>query len=120
MTNPLDQQAWLNTFRELLHHYLPPLENTRSFSELNNRDVLGDGTIWGGAFWEMRTRLGRALVDGQLLAVWRSLLAQDLEPGNAYAFIVRLADMQDTPERRQVLMEPFVKRGARVEPPTAR
>lgn len=28
MTNPLDHQAWLNTFRELLHHYLPPLENS--------------------------------------------------------------------------------------------
>ena len=28
MTDPFAQSAWLQTFRELLHHYLPPLENT--------------------------------------------------------------------------------------------
>jgi hypothetical protein len=28
MTQPVDPQAWIQTFQALLHHYLPPLENT--------------------------------------------------------------------------------------------
>jgi len=28
MTQPIDHQAWIQTFQALLHHYLPPLENT--------------------------------------------------------------------------------------------
>jgi hypothetical protein len=98
------------------------LDNNRSFTELSTSraDPLGDGTIWGGAFWELRTRFGRAVTDRMLYRAWTALSAQQVEEFSGYAFIGQLANIQETPESRADVMAVFERRGAAFGRPRAR
>jgi hypothetical protein len=60
---------------------LRDLANQRTYSEgLISQD---EGEIWGGAFWELRGRLGQAPVDGAVAGAWRD---RGWEPGRLGAF----------------------------------
>lgn len=50
------------------------LDNQRSFKEIK-RGTFSDsiGEVWGGAFWELRMRLGRETIDKLLFAAWDAL-----------------------------------------------
>ena len=49
------------------------LKNRRSFSEIgtDESEFRSYGTVWGGAYWELREGLGRQTVDKLLLAAWK-------------------------------------------------
>lgn len=55
------------------------LKNRRSFSEVVFDQGLqqNNGTIWGGAWWELREALGRDTLDTLLIAAWKSLRFAD-------------------------------------------
>lgn len=55
----------------LVHGYVRNMENQRKFSELKPDAAQQDaGEVWSGAFWEMRARFGKELVDPLLFQVW--------------------------------------------------
>jgi hypothetical protein len=58
------------------------LNNRRSFTEIQpgRTEEHDAGTVWGGAFWEMRQRIGQTTADHLLLVSWKNL---DLRKFNA-------------------------------------
>jgi HAMP domain-containing protein len=63
------------------------LNNERRFSEIGRerRAPQVEGTVWGGAFWELRAALGRQIVDKLLLAAWKEFHVAELAGGpNAF------------------------------------
>jgi hypothetical protein len=50
------------------------LDNHHSFSEIQpgKVELHDEGTIWGGAYWQMRTSIGREASDKLLLAAWKN------------------------------------------------
>jgi hypothetical protein len=59
------------------------LNNARQFSEISRKPHAPqiDGTVWGGAFWELRASLGRQVVDKLLLAAWKEFHVAELAGG---------------------------------------
>jgi hypothetical protein len=51
------------------------LKNNHSFAEIDMKQIQPHryGTIWGGAFWELRESLGQEITDKLLLAAWKEL-----------------------------------------------
>jgi len=69
------KDAWLVFQRHSPGISIPDrnLSNHRSFSEIEgepNRHQFY-GTVWGGAFWDLRESLGREVIDKLLLAAWQ-------------------------------------------------
>ncbi|HYM79223.1 MAG TPA: hypothetical protein VE377_24825 [Candidatus Dormibacteraeota bacterium] len=54
---------------------IPPrnLDNHRSFTEIHagQTELHDEGNIWGGAFWQLRTEIGKAPADKLLFAAWK-------------------------------------------------
>jgi hypothetical protein len=49
------------------------LNNQRRFSDFRKKiDFHSYGTVWGGAFWELRGALGRQTIDRLLLQAWQA------------------------------------------------
>ena len=55
------------------------LDNRRSFTEINagQTELHDEGNIWGGAFWQLRTQIGRASADKLLFATWKTFRTAD-------------------------------------------
>jgi hypothetical protein len=55
------------------------LKNRRSFSEVvfDPGRHQGNGTVWGGAWWELREALGRETLDTLLIAAWKNFRFAD-------------------------------------------
>lgn len=70
--------------------YLRTLDNERKFSEFaalpEGMQYHSGGEIWGGAFWQMRSRLGREKLDPILAKAWLAEAALEEEP-TAKSFI---------------------------------
>jgi len=68
------------------------LNNDRKFSEaVINPEHHNVGEIWGGAFWEVRQRLGKASSDKIIFTAWRAMLPlEDAESFNG-DFVRKLA-----------------------------
>ena len=69
------RDAWLVFQKHSPGILLPDrnLNNNRSFSELQGEPDKYQfyGTVWGGAFWELRELFGREATDKLLLATWK-------------------------------------------------
>jgi hypothetical protein len=71
------------------------LQNNRKFTELkpNIGSALADGAqIWGGAFWDLRQKLGREVADRLLYRTWFALEATDVKSNDPKRFLNRLLD----------------------------
>jgi len=66
------------------------LSNERSFSELSSGfpNPLIDGTIWGGAFWELRRLRGEVQADFLLYSGWRASSAEDVESPEGFVRVL--------------------------------
>jgi hypothetical protein len=73
--------------------YLRTLDNERRYSEFaaleQEMQYHSGGEIWGGAFWEMRSRLGREKLDPILARAWLVEAASEQEP-TAKSFVAAL------------------------------
>jgi hypothetical protein len=49
------------------------LKNQLRFSKISRISPHQNGTVWGGAFWELREALGRETLDTLLLAAWKAV-----------------------------------------------
>jgi hypothetical protein len=69
--------------------YVRILNNSRRFDETAKRggEVQDRGEIWGGAFWELRSVLGRDLADRLLVRAWQSVASPLAEQDTARKFI---------------------------------
>jgi hypothetical protein len=67
------------------------LDNQRRFAEfrtIGENDIPYEGAeIWGGLFWELRARLGRAATDKLLAAAWMRFSVPAVEGERAAAFV---------------------------------
>jgi hypothetical protein len=76
--------------------HIRALDNARSFDDFaalsRERMVYGGAEIWGGLFWSLRTRLGRADADNILAAAWLTFDVPRQEASRAPAFVQRLVD----------------------------
>jgi len=69
------------------------LDNQATFAQIRTCEVsepLKAGEIWGGAFWEIRSKLGKATADRLLSAAWRSTPPTEGQRGFAQAFVDNL------------------------------
>jgi len=82
--------------------YIRNLENDREFSEVSYPLSFGDeqnvGEIWGGAFWELRERIGEATADNLLFSAWRALESSDNTDELPENFISRLLEIDESLE----------------------
>jgi len=69
--------------------YTRNLNNSRKFDETPELEgeVHERGEIWGGAFWQLRSVLGRDLADRLLARAWQSMAWPITEPETARKFI---------------------------------
>jgi hypothetical protein len=97
--------------------YVRNLNNSRRFDEapdLRGSVTLDRGEIWGGAFWEVRSVLGRDLADRLLARAWQSMAWPIAEQGTALKFIeVLLLNAKEIASDQQVtnINAIFRKRG---------
>jgi hypothetical protein len=88
------------------------LAKKRPFTELKPTDdsVLIDGTeIWGSAFWELRTILGKNVADKILIDAWFNLHAEKVRADRGASFVRKLFDLDKTHEAQ--IRAVFVQRG---------
>jgi hypothetical protein len=72
------------------------LTSKRKFTELqpNVGDAIIDGTeIWGSAFWEMRSTLGRDAADKLLFDAWFNMPAGDITADGGASFVRKLLEI---------------------------
>lgn len=96
--------------------YLRNLNNSRKFDETPELggEVHERGEIWGGAFWELRSLLGRDLADRLLARAWQSMAWPIAERDTARKFIdAVLLNAREIASDRQVaaISATFRKRG---------
>lgn len=77
------------------HPYLRNLDNDRSFDEVDleragEAELHDIGEIWGGAFWELRSRLGQETADKLLFSAW---MATDSAVGSGVDFVKKLIEL---------------------------
>jgi hypothetical protein len=94
--------------------YIRNLKNAKGFENLDLTHPQDEGEVWGGAFWEIRERLGKSDADGLLVAAWAATErfgADQPSAPFAKALIETLAartsgalatDIRDVLERRDV------------------
>jgi hypothetical protein len=90
------------------------LDNARSVKELRpNPMIVMDGIYaWGGAFWELRKALGKAISDKLLYIAWQSLQASDLKKSDPRDFVVLKADsVLEASQHDNQIRELFRRRG---------
>jgi hypothetical protein len=96
--------------------YLRNLNNSRKFDETQELggEVHERGEIWGGAFWELRSLLGRDLADRLLARAWQSMAWPIAERDTARKFIdALLSNARESASDQQVteISTTFRKRG---------
>jgi TIR domain/Protein of unknown function (DUF3040) len=96
--------------------YLRNLNNSRKFDETPELggEVHERGEIWGGAFWELRSLLGRDLADRLLARAWQSMAWPIAERDTARKFIdALLSNARESTSDQQVteISTTFRKRG---------
>lgn len=75
------------------------LSNDRTFDEVAaNPEIHNVGEIWGGAFWELRERLGQTVADKLLFATWVALRSSDTHGGFGVAFVKMLLETAQSPD----------------------
>jgi hypothetical protein len=67
--------------------YVRNLDNPRKFDETSEFEVHDRGEIWSGAFWELRSLLGRELADRLLAQAWKSTAWPIAEQDTTRSFI---------------------------------
>ncbi|MDP3799608.1 MAG: SAV_2336 N-terminal domain-related protein [Polaromonas sp.] len=91
------------------------LENDRHYDEARSDSEMHDvGEIWGGAFWEMRHRLGSQLADRLLFEGWHaSIMPQKRTKDFKRTFITTLMEAARLPQlsRATDVAELFSRRG---------
>ena len=74
--------------------YIRNLNNRRKFTEASaSQPFTGPqdiGEIWGGAFWDMRTQLGKSAADKLLFSTWGDLLPTDTRSDEPTRFVRKL------------------------------
>ncbi|HEY2423834.1 MAG TPA: hypothetical protein VGH55_07000 [Chthoniobacterales bacterium] len=71
------------------------LKDLKTFEQDSGPDAKEEhhlGEIWGGAFWELREKLGQTKTDKLILAAWQRLDPTNIEPNNAEFFINAILD----------------------------
>lgn len=82
--------------------YIRNLDNNRKFSELaSDADKWAIGETWGGAFWEIRQKLGQATADKLLFSTWTALQPSDARGNAGVNFVKELLEMEQTLEGGQ-------------------
>jgi hypothetical protein len=71
--------------------YLRKLENDRRFTEAV-REPNSRGEIWGGAFWELRTRLGKQAADKIIFSAWTLVREDDVRNDHERFFLSKLIE----------------------------
>lgn len=69
------------------HPFLRNLENDLKFDAAAALDTYSGGEVWGGAFWEIRAKLGQPVADPILAQAWNSSDWQDDRTQGAKAFV---------------------------------
>jgi hypothetical protein len=85
--------------------YLFNLKDLKTFEKDSGPDATEEhhlGEIWGGAFWEIREKLGQHKTDKLILTAWKRLDAAKIEPKNAEFFINALLDANKEPESGRI------------------
>lgn len=89
------------------------LTRVRPFRDIgpnfNSAQIVGT-EVWGGAFWQMRTILGRAAADRLLFDTWRRFAGSGLKPEAASGFARMLVGAVD-PKQKAAIRNLFVSRG---------
>ena len=83
--------------------YIRNLDNDRKFTEVSLSSNRGGeewemGEIWGGAFWEMRQRIGQATTDDLIFAAWQALDPSDNTDQLPANFVRRLLEVGESLE----------------------
>ena len=104
------------TVMNLGRPYTRNLYNSRKFDETPELEGLSQdrGEIWGGAFWQLRSVLGRDLADRLLAKAWRSMAWPIAERETTRKFIQAvLLNAREIASDRQVteISTTFRKRG---------
>jgi hypothetical protein len=74
------------------------LSNERTFDEISTNPESHDvGEIWGGAFWELRERLGQAAADKLLFSTWVALRSSDTHGDFNAIFVKKLQETSQSP-----------------------
>jgi hypothetical protein len=72
------------------------LTRKRQLAEMKSDipSAMRDGTeIWGGAFWELRQRLGQSTTDKLLFAAWFAISADDVKADRGASFVRKLLEL---------------------------
>ena len=72
------------------------LTKKRQFAEMKSDlgSAMMDGTeIWGGAFWELRQKLGQATTDKLLFAAWFSISNETIKTDHGASFIRKIVEL---------------------------
>jgi hypothetical protein len=91
------------------------LSNDRTFDEVAaNPEIHNVGEIWGGAFWELRERLGQTVADKLLFSTWVALRPSDTHSDFGVAFVKTLLET-DSGEHSRDIQAIFRRRGLKVK-----
>ncbi len=75
------------------------LRNDRTFGEAStNPEYHNVGEIWGGAFWELRERLGQAVADKLLFSTWGALESSNATDDFNVTFLKKLLETAQASE----------------------
>jgi hypothetical protein len=93
------------------------LKNDRTFDEAaENPEFHNVGEIWGGAFWELRERLGQPAADKLLFSTWAAL-QQGTGGDFGIAFVKALLETDEGPngeDHRRVIRAIFKRRRLKI------
>lgn len=103
--------------------YLRNMDNARNYSEfarLNREDVHSGGEIWGGALWEIRSKLQRDVADPALISAWRRMTIEESNDDVALDFVTSLLMVieEKSPSHVEVVRAVFSARGFPLPPRT--
>lgn len=91
------------------------LSNDRTFDEVAaNPEIHNVGEIWGGAFWELRERLGQTVADNLLFSTWGALRSSDTHGDFGVAFLKTLLET-DSGKHGHDIRTIFRRRGLKVK-----
>jgi len=90
------------------------LQNNRKFQELKSDYSAMSAQIWGGAFWDLRQKLGREVADQLLYQAWFALESADVMSNDAKRFVKKLLEAdqhQEGGKHANEIKETFKDRG---------
>jgi hypothetical protein len=94
------------------------LDNDKTLAEIAPDGVHGNvydiGEVWGGAFWEVRSHLGKTRADRALLAAWSQTDGEISSPSQFAERILSVLDADSGPVVTEQVREIFARRGVDV------